>query len=132
MNEQIKQELIWYRRIFIRGLLGLSLVWIVAMLLLASRPPWPTHLWGFFIGVFFASLNLVALAFSFVWISILERSRRAVWWPIITFITMCVATGALAFYYEKLLLGFAVGLCVPLLFGSLIAFGGRNPLDQRS
>lgn len=123
INENSMTDLINYRRIvfissiFILFIIGVSLFlsWYLKAFFLLKP------LGGAFIGSFLASINVLALGYAFFVIAIKKSSRKALLWPLSTFFIMCGSALFLALNQQDYLLGFALGLTTPLIFGTIIA-----------
>ncbi|OPZ24235.1 MAG: hypothetical protein BWZ03_00254 [bacterium ADurb.BinA186] len=123
INEDSMTDLMSYRRIvltasiFILFIIGASLClcWYFKAFFLLKP------LGGAFIGAFLASVNVLALGYAFFVIAIKKSSRKVLLWPVSTFLTMCGIALCLALNQQDYLLGFALGLTTPLIFGTIIA-----------
>lgn len=124
MNENAQQDLtryknitLWSSLILVSGLLALLGLAYVLDWVVVIHP-----LWGALLGTLCASVNIFALAYAFYALAIQNKPRRVVLWPIATFILMCILSFFLATGYDDYILGFALGLTAPLLFGAAIIF----------
>lgn len=123
MNEDAQKELDSYWRISVR--VGLVIEVLLLLLLLFS---WGTGLlWlikpliGAMVASLLASLNVIALAYAFWVLAIHKGSRWVLLWPIFLFLGMCVSALVVAVNQPDWLLGFALGLCTPLITGTMIS-----------
>lgn len=126
INDLLGREFLFYRRCFLKSLL---LVVIIALLLLAFGQQWSL---GFFIGAVASFINIAALAFAYLRIAVQKKPLAALIWPLSSFLAMCAMALLLVIKFKSLLLGFAIGLTSPLIFGILVTFMAQNPLDQRA
>ena len=126
INDLLGREFLFYRRCFLKSLL---LVVMIALLLLAADRQWSL---GFFVGGVASFINIAALAFAYLRIAVQKKPLAALFWPLGSFLAMCGMALLLVVKFTPLLLGFAVGLTTPLIFGVLVTFMAQNPLDQRA
>lgn len=73
-------------------------------------------------GVTAATINLFAIGYAFFVVAIIKGKKIAILWPVLSFIAMCVVAYLFAILAPSMILGFALGLTVPLLFGAVIVF----------
>lgn len=88
------------------------------------------HGLGFISGFTLAVINVWALGYAGFNYFLKKGSRLLMLWPIATFLLLSLAALGVAFY-QKIALGFALGLASPVLFGFAIAFIPEHPLDQK-
>ncbi|MCA9507560.1 MAG: hypothetical protein KC505_03955 [Myxococcales bacterium] len=79
---------------------------------------------GAMLGTLLASINVFALAYAFYFVAVKKSSKTVVLWPLLTFLILCGAALFLALNHNDYLLGFALGLCSPLIFATIIALRG--------
>lgn len=126
MNNLLTHEFQFYRRCFVKSLF----IFVIITLLLLAIGYFLSL--GFFIGGIASFANLSALAFAYVRIVVQKKALITLLWPLATFLLMCAAAGIIALKFSGLLLGLALGLTTPLIFGVLVSFMAQNPLDQQA
>lgn len=82
---------------------------------------------GLFAGACLATINVAALGYAFHAIAIKNGPTSAVLWPISSFMVIIAAIIILLQLSHDYLLGFAVGLTAPLVFGAAIAWLCAKP-----
>lgn len=81
-------------------------------------------LMGGFCGVIVATLNLLAIGYAF-YVMAIKKGRKAVLvLPALSFIAMCVLAYVFANFVPSMILGYALGLTTPVLFGAVVVFLG--------
>lgn len=126
MNNVLTHEFQFYRRCFVKAIF----IFVVISLLLLTIGYFLSF--GFFIGGLASFANLSALAFAYLRIVVQKKPLITLLWPLATFLFMCGAAGIIALKFSGLLLGFALGLTTPLIFGILVSFMAQNPVDQQA
>lgn len=86
------------------------------------------RLWlGCLVGVTVATINLLALAYAFYMLVIKKRRRLVLLVPIGTFLLMCSLAYLVVTYWLPYVMGFALGLASPLVFGAAVIFLSSKP-----
>jgi hypothetical protein len=123
INESSMTDLMGYRRVVLSASTIVLLV-IGIFAVLAWYADWVfllKPLAGAFLGSMMASLNVLALAYAFFALAIKKSPRRVILWPVASFLLMCGTALLLALRQPDYILGFALGLTTPLIFGAIIA-----------
>lgn len=123
-HDHIQKDLQLYKKtLFITAFSVLSLVGLLTVLAWALDFTWLIRpLLGLFAGAFLATINVAALGYAFHVIAIKKGSPKAVLWPLSSFLLMIAAIIMLLCLSHDYLLGFALGLTVPVVFGAAIAW----------
>lgn len=135
MNETSKQDLRNYINQTLKSA-GVLLTLLATLVLYAycfgdSRLIDP--LFGGIIGVMIATTNLFAIGYAFYILAIKKGNRWALLWPIGSFLAMCALAYGFAIFWPRLIVGFALGLTTPVIFGGVLVFMDKaNPLDRQS
>lgn len=130
MSNETKSDLKNYGRwtIWSASILLAMLVIFLVIAFLFKKTVLMSTIVGAMIGVMVSTVNLFSLGYAFFKLVIARKSRKwVVLWPFFTFIFMCVLAYIFAVYFEALILGFALGLTVPVIFGSVIVFLSKKP-----
>lgn len=124
MNELASEDLKRYWRIFMWvAVVFFSLEFIVIFLSFMAKSPVFLSLLGSLGGSVSATANLVALAITYYFLVV--RNSRKLWLflPVATFLLMCVLAYIYAIFFPEQVIGFALGLSVPIIFaGAIISF----------
>lgn len=123
MNQEIINELISYRRVVLYGSIALLSLIAAALFgsVMAGCLSLSLALVGAFAGTVLSSINVFALGYAFYALTIKKLPRRVILWPILTFLCMCGVALYLALLKPDYILGYALALTSPLVFGAIIA-----------
>ncbi len=123
INESSMIDLMSYRRVVLSSsaVILLALGTLLALSFYSEWLHFQKPLAGAFIGSFLASLNVLALGYAFFKLVLKKSPRKVVLWPVATFLSLCGVALFMALTEQDYLLGFALGLTTPLIFGAIIA-----------
>lgn len=123
MHEEIMDDLRSYRRIVFVGSMVL-LALIMLALFISIQVKWyylSLALVGAFAGTFLSSINIFALGYAFYVLAVQKGPRRALLWPIFSFLLLCGVALYLALLKPDYIFGFSLALTSPIIFGAIIA-----------
>jgi hypothetical protein len=121
-SEQEKEVLGHMRTCVYSAVALLSLLLVFALWAYLANSSWFLPIWGAFFGSFSASVNLLAIAWAFYVLVIKKGRRRILFWPVLTFLCLCILAYIYATHLPEQALGFAFGLTVPVILGGAIVF----------
>jgi hypothetical protein len=129
MNESVERDLKHYKKttLWSSALLFGILISLVGLAWAFGYSTLISPLMGSLMGTFFSTVNLFALGYAFDAIVVKKMARWAILWPLSTFLVMALLGFLLAAYGPDYILGFALGLTAPVLFGAVIVFGSHKP-----
>jgi hypothetical protein len=124
INEQSKKDLVGYiQKTLWSSVILLSLILVVmAMAAFSHLYEMMDALLGALLGIVLTTANLFSLGYAFFVIAINNGRKMMVLWPLATFLIMSGAALVLSIYFPAYLLGFALGLTAPVVFGVAIVF----------
>lgn len=133
INESPELTILRYKHIILRSslIIGFFLIIVFFISYIFGAKESVNFTGGALLGSIFALLNVFALGYASYEFLIKKSSGLYVFWPIGTFLLLTLSALILAIFYEKALLGFALGLTVPLGLGFIVTFLETNPLDHK-
>lgn len=121
MNDLAKKDMHGYWRIFmvVAGVFfSLKLFLILLAYLTNSR--WFLPLIGGLSGSGSATVNLLGISFAYYVVVMKGGRKLALLLPVATFLIMCLLAYIYAMFMPELVIEFALGLSIPILFASAI------------
>jgi hypothetical protein len=127
MNNQAQKDLEGYWRIFIKvAAVFLSLKFILIALAYFLSSSWLSPLVGALFGASFAMANLLALSWAYYRVIIKKAKKTIIFLPVVTFLFMCFMAYIYAMFLPDQVIGFAMGLSVPIIFASFISLNSNE------
>jgi len=128
MNDEAKRELQQY----VRKTLWSSLI-VISSIIMASvtaylmkRNALAQMIFGAVLGSLLSSANLFALGYAFWALVIEKKTKWALLYPLLSFFAMSFSAFILAIYFKPQIIGFALGLSMPVIIGALVIASFRN------
>lgn len=124
MNELGSKDLKRYWRIFMWVAVVFFLLKIIAIFLsFMAKSQVFLPLLGSLGGSITATANLFALAITYYFLVMKNSGKIWLLLPVATFLLMCVLAYIYAIFFPEQVIGFALGLSVPIIFaGAIISF----------
>lgn len=129
MNEEARIDIASYvkRTLWSAGILFAIIIGGLITATIFEHTDLSKQLVGGLIGAMLATANIFALGYAFYGLAIAKARRWIIVWPVSTFLGMCSIAFILVYYFPAHILGFALGLTAPVVFGSAIVFAASKP-----